>query len=304
MQLLNFKFGSSVECAQTLKVLETFRVYIPMNLQLLVSLLLILLIAALAGPAQADHGPGTITPLDVAFDQKLNAQIPLDLAFRDEAGQTVHVGDYLDQKPAILILAYYECRTLCNVVLNGLVESLQKLAFDIGDQFEVITVSIDPGETPDLAAAKKEAYLQAYGRPGAAAGWHFLTGEQTSIKQLAEVVGLRYIYDAETDQYAHPAGIMVLTPQGKLARYFYGIDYPPTDLRLGLVEASENKIGSPVDQLLLLCYHYDPVTGQYSVLITNIVRLAGLATVLLLGGGVFMMFRREPAQKLFTNTQG
>lgn len=245
-------------------------------------------------PAQAHHGSGDITPLDINFEQKLNKQVPLDLEFLNETGQSVHLGDYLGKKPAILVLAYYECQTLCSVVLNGLVESLNKLKFDIGDEFEIITVSIDPRETPELAAAKKETYIQAYSRPGATAGWHFLTGGHAAIDQLAETVGIHFVYDEDTDQYAHPAGIMVLTPQGKISRYYYGIDYPPTDLRLGLVEASQNKIGSPVDQLLLLCYHYDPVTGRYSLLITNVIRLAGLSTLLILGGFVAVMLRREP----------
>ena len=280
MHFVKFDFLSSI-------------LYSPSSILHLLSSILILFFLLTISPAKADHGSGDITPLDIAFDQKLNEQVPLELDFLDEAGQPVQLGDYLGEKPVILVLAYYECRTLCNIVLNGLVESLNKIEFDIGDQFEVITVSIDPRETPALAAAKKEAYVESYGRAKAGEGWHFLTGQQASIEQLAETVGIRFVYDEDTDQYAHPAGVIVLTPQGKIARYFYGIDYQPTDLRLGLVEASQNKIGSPVDQLLLLCYHYDPVTGRYSLLITNVVRLAGLATVLLLGGFVTVMLRRE-----------
>jgi protein SCO1/2 len=277
-----------------IKILSSIRSLPSSILHPLSSLLLLL---ASTSPVYADHGGGAITPLDVAFDQKLEAQLPFELTFRDEDGQTVRLGDYFGQKPVILVLAYYECRTLCNVVLNGLLESLKQVTFDLGDDYQVITVSIDPTETPELARAKKESYIQAYGRPGAAEGWRFLTGEQAAIERLAEAVGFHYKYDADTNQYAHPAGIMVLTPQGKIARYFYGLEYLPTNLRLGLVEAGQNKIGSPVDQLLLLCYHYDPVTGQYTPLVTNIVRLAGLGTVLILGGFLFVMFRRENYKK-------
>jgi protein SCO1/2 len=245
-----------------------------------------------AGVARAQPGP----PPDlrgVGFDQRLDAQVPLGLVFRDEAERTVHLGDYFGAKPVILVLAYYKCPNLCTLVLTQLVESLRKISFDIGDQFEVVTVSIDPRETPVVAAAKKATYLARYGRTSAEAGWHFLTGDQPSIAALAQVIGFHYTYDAQLDQYMHPTGIMVLTPAGRIARYFYGIDYAPDDLRLGLVEASAGKIGSPVDQILLFCYHYDPATGKYDLLIRNILWVAVGVTVLALGAFVLGMRRRE-----------
>jgi len=230
---------------------------------------------------------------EVGIDQRLNEQVPLALVFRDETGQSVRLGDYVRTKPTILVLAYYKCPMLCPLVLDGLLKSLRALAFNVGDQFAVVTVSFDPRETPALAAAKKKEYLQRYARPGAADGWHFLTGQETAIRQLTQAVGFRYTYDAEKDQYIHASGIVVLTPQGKIARYFYGIEYAPRDVRLGLVEAAANKIGSPIDQILLFCYHYDPVTGKYGILIMNVLRLAGVATVLSLGTFVVVMLRRD-----------
>jgi protein SCO1/2 len=235
---------------------------------------------------------------EVAFEQKLNEQVLLDLVFRDETGKSVQLGDYFGQKPVILTLNYYNCPMLCPLVLEELITSLAKVPFTMGDQFNVVTVSIDPRETPELAAATKKKYIQRYDRPGVEEGWHFLTGEEISIQRLAQAVGFRYAYDAQSDQYAHPAGIIVLTPEGKISRYFYGLDYSPTDLRLGLVEASANKIGSLVDQVLLRCYHYDPVSGRYTLVVMNILRLAGLATVLILGAFTFMMFRHERRKKI------
>jgi protein SCO1/2 len=230
---------------------------------------------------------------DVGIDQRLNEQVPLDLRFRDEAGRTVRLGDYFGRKPVILALVYYECPMLCTEVLNGLVGSLKVLSFDVGNQFTVVTVSFNPRETPALAAAKKAAYLGRYARPGAAGGWHFLTGEEPSIAALTRAVGFHYTYDPKTNQYAHAAGIMVLTPQGKISRYFYGIEYAPRDLRLGLVEASANKIGSPIDQLLLFCYHYDPAIGKYSAIVMNFVRLGGVITMLALGTLILVLLRRD-----------
>lgn len=229
----------------------------------------------------------------VGFDQRLDAQAPLDLAFRDEAGRQVRLGDYFRGKPVILTLNYYACPNLCNLVLLGLTTSLREVEFDIGNQFDVVTVSIDPSETPPAAAAKKAELLARYDRPGAAAGWHFLTGEEASIQRLAGAVGFRYAYDTRQGQYAHPSGVLILTPQGRVASYFYGVQYAPRDLRLGLVEASANRIGSPVDQLLLLCYHYDPVTGRYTGLVMNLLRAAGLTTVLTIGALVVVQSRRR-----------
>jgi len=231
----------------------------------------------------------------VAFDQNLNAQIPLDLPLRDEKGRTVKFGDYLGKKPAILNLVYYRCPMLCNEVLNTLLRSLNALSYDVGDKFDVITVSIDPKETSHLAARKKASYLKRYNRPGAQAekGWHFLTGDQAAVAELAKVVGFRYTYDAKNDQYAHPAGIMIVTPQGRVSRYIYGVSYPARDLQLGLMDASMRKIGSPIDQLLLLCYHYDPRTGRYNFAVMNVIRILGLATVGSLGTFMFFMLRRD-----------
>lgn len=226
---------------------------------------------------------------DVGIDQKLNNQIPLDLVFRDETGSGVKLGQYFGEKPVILVLAYYDCPMLCTMVLNGLLHSLKELKFNVGQQFDVVTVSFDPTEKPSLAAAKKAIYVGLYDRPGAAAGWHFLTGDEPSIHQLAQAVGFHYNYDPETRQYVHATGIMVLTPQGRLAKYFYGIQYPAGNLRLGLVEAAQGKIGSPVDELLLYCSQYDPATGKYSVIISHVLKIAALVTILSLGGLVLAM---------------
>jgi protein SCO1/2 len=229
----------------------------------------------------------------IAFEQRLDAQIPFDLAFRDESGHTVHLGDYFGHKPVILTLNYYACPMLCPLVLEGLLRSLRVLSFSIGEQFDVVTVSIAPGETPALAAATKARYMRDYGRREAATGWHFLTGDQESIQRLTEVVGFRYAYDAAKEQYAHAAGIMVLTPLGKIARYVYGIEFSPRDLRLALVEAAASTIGSPVDQLLLYCYQYDPATGRYTLVVRRTLQLVSLATVLGLAAFVVVMCRRD-----------
>jgi len=237
---------------------------------------------------------------DVGFDQRLNEQVPLDLVFRDEGGRAVRLGDYFGGKPVILSLVYYSCTTLCPMILDGLVRSLTPVSFDIGKQFAVLTVSFDPRETPAQAAAKKAEYVRRYRRPGAADGWHFLTGEATAIRRLTQAVGFRYVYDAKTEQFAHAAGILMLTPQGKVTRYFYGFDFSPRDLRLGLIEAAANRIGTPIDQVLLYCYHYDPLTGRYGLIIMNVIRLAGLATVLGLGTFIVVMLRRERLANLET----
>ena len=248
------------------------------------------LLACSAGGAQNSRPP---LLQDVGIDQKLNERIPLDLNFRDEAGNPVALRDYFGSKPVILTLVYYECPMLCTQVLNGLDRSLQEISLDLGNQYEVVTVSFNPRETPRLAAAKKRLYVGMYGRPAAERGWHFLTGEEPAIESLARAVGFHYAYDPESQQYAHASAIMVLTPDGKLSRYFYGIQYPSRDLRLGLVEASSGKIGTPMDQILLFCYHYDPATGKYGFVILNVIRVAGITTVLLIGLLVLVLFRRE-----------
>jgi len=230
---------------------------------------------------------------DVGIDQKLNDRIPLGLVFRDESGKPVALSQLFGRSPVILTLVYYNCPMLCTPLLNALTRSLKEIPMDVGKQFTVVTVSIDPAESHVLASAKHDLYTGMYGRPGAAAGWHFLTGDEPAIKQLAAAAGFRYAYDASSKQFAHAPAIFVLTPEGRLSRYFYGIEFPPRDLRLGLVEASSGKIGSPVDQLLLFCYHYDPHTGKYGLLIARIVRAAGVLTVVAIGLLIFVLRRRE-----------
>jgi protein SCO1 len=230
----------------------------------------------------------------VGIEQRLNQQVPGDLAFRDERGDPVRLGQYFGKRPLILNLVYYTCPMLCGEVLNGLTSTLTVMKFDVGKDFEVLTVSFNPRETPELAAAKKQLYLKRYGRPGAAAGWHFLTGGDRSITALARAAGSEYQYDPQTGQYAHATAIMVLTPAGKISQYYYGVEYPPRDLRLGLVQASQEKIGTAVDQLLLYCYHYDPRTGRYTAVVAQALKLAGIATLLILGTFLFVMFRLGP----------
>ncbi|MDZ7289034.1 MAG: SCO family protein [candidate division KSB1 bacterium] len=230
---------------------------------------------------------------EIGIDQKLGANLPLDLNFLDSNGQPIQLRECFQGKPVVLALVYYECPMLCTQVLNGLLESVKTLSFDVGKQFNVVTLSFDPKETPVLAAGKKKIYLRQYDRSGAEDGWHFLTGDSSAIRSLTETVGFRYKYDPMSKQFAHASGIMVITPEGKISRYFYGIEYPARDLRLALVEASQNQIGSPVDQLLLYCFHYDPLTGKYSLAIMKILRLAGIATVTILAAFMLLMFRRD-----------
>ena len=230
---------------------------------------------------------------NVGIEQHLDAQLPPGLAFRDESGKSVKLGDYFGRRPLILDLAYYNCTMLCGEVLSGLTSAMKMVKFDLGKEFEVITVSFDPRETPEMAAAKKKEYVHRYGRPDAASGWHFLTGQPEDISALTKAVGFQYQFDPKINQFAHATAIMVLTPQGRISRYFYGVDFPPKDLRMGLVEASEGKIGNAVDEVLLYCYHYDPATGKYGAIVANILRLAGAATILILGTFLFIMFRLE-----------
>jgi protein SCO1/2 len=214
----------------------------------------------------------------VGIDQKLNAQLPLDAVFRDEAGRQVKLGDYFGKRPVVLSLVYYECPMLCTQVLNGAVAAFKVLNFNVGDEYEVVTLSFNPKETPAMAAAKKQTYL---------------TGEKAAIDAVAEAVGFRYTFDQSSQQYVHASAIMVITPEGRVSKYFYGIEYPPKDLRLGLIEASGGKIGTPVDQVLLYCYHYDPHAGKYSMVVMNVLRLAGVLTVALIGGFIVMMWRLD-----------
>lgn len=237
--------------------------------------------------ARTDTGPvssGLPAPLrDVRIEQKLNQQLPLDLVFRDESGREVKLGEYFGRKPVVLAFVYYGCPMLCTQILNGMVTSFRVLPFQVGKEFDLVAISFDPRETPELAQKKKKIYvnyLPERMRADAATGWHFLTGDQININKITEAAGFHYHYDETTKQFAHASGIMLTTPAGKLSRYYYGIEYPARDLRLGLIESSANKIGSPVDQLLLYCYHYDPATGKYGAVVMNIVRIAGVITML------------------------
>ncbi|PYV07609.1 MAG: SCO family protein [Acidobacteria bacterium] len=254
-----------------------------------------LVLAGLLAQTARAQAPSGLPPAlrQVGIDQKLDARLPLDVAFADERGAEVRLGDYFGRRPAVLALVYYDCPMLCTLVLNGLVKSLRALKLDAGADFEVVVCSIDPGERPPLAARKREMYVRTYARPASAAGWHFLTGNAESIARLADAVGFRYTYDPATRQFAHASGIMVATPDGRLARYLYGIEYSARDLRLALVEASAGKIGTRADQVLLYCFHYDPKTGKYGVVIMNVIRLLGSATALALAGLVVALMRRE-----------
>jgi protein SCO1/2 len=253
------------------------------------------IVVALAAPLLARAEETTPREMDgVDVVEHLNDQVPLDLTFTDEQGKTVRLGDYIDGlHPVILTLNYYACPMLCSMELNGLVEGIKGLDWTPGQQFQVVTVSIDPSEKPELAAAKKANYLKSLGMDGAEAGWHFLTGEHDHIKQLADTVGFGYRYDPAQKQFAHGAAIFVLSPQGKISRYLYGIEFPPKQLRLGLVEAGEGKTGSVVDRFLLRCYHYDPASRKYGVYVWGVMRAGGVLTMVLLGGFLMFLWRRE-----------
>ena len=241
-----------------------------------------------------------LTPQDlskIGFDQRLDQSIPLKLAFRDETGRTVRLKDYFSDRPVILVPVYYHCPNLCPLLLRGLADSLKALSFDAGKDFGVVVISIDPREGPDLAMAAKRTTLAEYDRPATDNGWHFLTGEDRSIQPLAQAIGFRYVYDAAHDQYAHASGIVIATAAGVISRYFYGVTFNARDLRLGLVDASADEIGSPIDQLLLRCFHYDPKTGKYTFAVLAAVRIAGAITVLVLGGLVGAMILRERRRK-------
>ncbi|HET8648384.1 MAG TPA: SCO family protein [Vicinamibacteria bacterium] len=230
---------------------------------------------------------------EVGYEQRLGEQVPLDLVLRAETGATVRLRDALAGKPTVLSLVYYECPMLCTLTLNGLVGALTALPFEPGRDFSLVTVSFDERETPAQAARRKQAYVARYGRPGAEKSWRFLTGEKETLRRLTDAVGFRYAWDERTRQFAHPAGVVVLTPDGRIARYLFGVEYAPKDLRLGLVEAGEGRIGSPVDRLLLYCYQYDPAQGRYGAAVMRLVRLGGVATLLGVGGFVFVALRRE-----------
>lgn len=229
----------------------------------------------------------------VTIEQKLNSQLPLDAQFRDENGQAVELGKYFGKRPVVLALVYFDCPMLCTQVLNGLVRAAKVLTFVPGADYDVVVVSFDARDTPKAALAKKAVYMKEFGHPEAASAWHFLTGTPDEIKRVTDAVGFRYKWDVYTATFAHASAIYVLTPQGRLSKYFYGVDYSPKDMRLGLVEASANKIGSAVDQVLLFCYHFDPTSGKYTFVAMDLLRGAGAATVLLLGGFVLIMLRKD-----------
>ena len=273
---------------------------------------LMLAIMAIAATIHAQEGVGQTTDdtapaanigqmpnilQGVNFNQNLGAQVPLDARFVDSAGNAVTLGQYFGKQPVVLILAYYKCPLLCPEVLHGATESFKQVGFRIGGQYQVVTISINPKEGPALAAKEKKTYVSIYGDPAAAAGWHFLTGPMPEIKRVADAVGFHFKYIPQLDQYAHAAGIVVLTPEGKVAQYFYGIKYRPEDLRLALVQSSKDKIGSVVDQVLLFCCTYDPDTGKYHALIARVLAICGAITILLVGGALFVLFRMESKQQ-------
>ena len=262
------------------------------------SLIALFMVSFLARPTLAQFPPPKVSPPDkvvkeISIDQNLGAQLPLDLTFRDESGATVTLRDYFGQKPVILSLVYYRCPQLCNMSLNGMLSAFKVVKPSIGSDYQVVTVSFDPGETPDLARAKKQNYVKQYNRSGADAGWHFLTGDPEPIAKLTETVGFRYHYDPRTNQYAHGSAIMLLTPDGKVSKYFYGLEYSARDINLGLVEASDGKIGTLAEKVMLLCYQYDPASGKYGFVIMTALRTGAVLTVLSLATFWIVMYRRD-----------
>src|SRR5688572_10241064 len=229
---------------------------------------------------------------EVGIDQRLNEQVPLDAVFKDDQGREVRLGEYFKGKPVVLALVYYACPQLCNQILIGTLSSVRQVSFNAGEDYQIVAISFDSRETPALATAKKQTYVKAYNRASGNAGWHFLTGDDANIKRVTDAVGFRYKWDDKTNQFAHASGMFVLTPEGKLARYFYGIEYRPRDVRLGLVEASQSRIGTPVDTLMLYCYHYDPKTGKYGPVVMNIMKVAGVITIGLIAGMLLMLRKR------------
>lgn len=261
----------------------------------------VLLTLALPASAQmADPSSDRLPPQlgDVGIEQMLGEQVPLQLSFHDETGETVALGDYFqNDRPVILSLVYFNCQMLCSQVLAEIAHSLNRLKFDAGKQFEIVTVSFDPRETPKMASVAKSKYLAMYGRPSGESGWHFLTGDQTSITALSDAVGFHYSWDPRTKQFAHATGIMLLTPEGRIAQYYYGARYFPSDLRLGLIEASHNRIGTLADQIVLYCYHYDPRTGRYGAIVFRVMQVSGAFTLLILGSLVAFLFFSDPNRR-------
>ena len=249
--------------------------------------------SASARAQQQERSPADSIVSQLGFDQKLGDRLPMDLHFRDDSGRDRPLGDFFGQRPVILVPVYYQCPMLCNQVLNGLTRTLKPLALDAGKGFEIVAFSINPAESPELAAKKKAGYLERYERPGTESGWHFLTGDAPAIDTLTRAIGFRYTYNPETKLYAHAAGLIIVTPDGQIARYFYGIDHSPRDLQYELERASKGQIGSPIARLLLLCYDYDAASGKYTLSILRLSRILGTATALALGSFLFIMFRRD-----------
>ena len=267
-------------------------------------LALVALLISPAAPLCASGAPGSPPPdaplppppvKDVGFDQRLGEAIPLDLVFRDEAGEKVRLAQYFGKRPVVLSLVYFNCPMLCGMTTDGLVRSVRALRFEPGTDYEILSVSFDPRDTPEAASEKKRTVMAQYGRKSGPGGWHFLTGDAASIAALTSAVGFRYVWDPEQKQFAHATGITILTPQGHIAKLFFGIEYPAKDLRLALIEASQERIGNVVDQLLLLCFHYDPKAGRYTTTVQNFVRVGGVITLVLLAGFVTIMLRKERA---------
>lgn len=242
----------------------------------------------------------------VGIEQKLGNKLPLDAQFKDESGNSVKLGSYFGQgRPVVVAFVYYECPMLCNQVLNGLTGSLKGISFDTGKDFDVVAISFDAREfdKPELAKAKKAGYMERYGRPGTEKGWHFLTGTEESIQQVTSAAGFSFKWDEKSNQFAHSAGVMIATPDGTLSRYLYGIDYSPKDLKFGIMESAENRVGNAAEQLLLYCYHYDPATGKYGLAILNVMRLGGIATLLGLGAMGFVFWRRNKKKELLVDSE-
>jgi protein SCO1 len=231
---------------------------------------------------------------EVTFEQRLNTTLPLDATFRDDRGQTVRLGDYFGRKPVVLAFVYLQCPMLCSQVMNGISSSLKVLPFTPGADFDVVLVSFDPRDTPQVAAEKKRAHMEYWGSEETADGWHILTGDETNIQRVTSAAGFTYRWDEPSGQFAHASGVLVATPDGRLSRYFYGVEFSPKELRLALVESGEGRVGSAIDQLLLYCYHYDPAAGQYGVVVMNLVRLGGIVTVVMMAGFILLMRRRDP----------
>ena len=261
----------------------------------------ILLCAASSFAQMADPSADRLPPQfgNIGIEQRLNQQVPLQTVFHDESGKTVLLGDYFHSgRPVVLSLVYYNCQMLCSQVLSELAATLRRLKFNAGQQFEIVTVSFDPRETATDAVAAKKKYFAMYGRAGAERGWHFLTGEQPSILALANAVGFHYRWDERTKQFAHATGIMLLTPDGRVAQYYYGAKYFPSDLRLGLIQASQNRVGTLADQIVLYCYHYDPRTGRYGAIVSRVIQVSGAFTLLIFGGILIFLFRTDPNSRI------